>query len=296
MDNNKPKTLHLIGYASDAGGAKAGSAAGPEVLQKSPFLAQLEKHGIKLEWDKILKPLDSSSPKDQTVVQLCRELADRVYQLAIDEKFFVVFGGDHSSAIGTWSGAFQAVKQQGSLGLIWIDAHMDSHTPETSPTGNIHGMPVASLLGYGLPEYTELMSHHHKLDPRHLCLIGIRSFEPGEAELIKRLNVRVFFMEEVKQRGLEIIMQEAILHVTQQTAGFGVSIDIDSMDPKDAPGTGVQEPDGIPASELIHGLRLIAGHPKLMGVEIVEFDPKRDQNHLTEKLIPELLRSLTLGK
>jgi arginase len=212
----------------------------------------------------------------------------------VDDKFFMVIGGDHSSAIGTWSGAFQAIKQRGSLGLIWIDAHMDSHQPKTSHTGNIHGMPLACLLGYGEQEFTQLLSHHHKLDSRYLCLIGVRSFESEEAEFLKQLNVKIYYMDEVKQRGLSVIMQEAIKIVSEQTAGFGVSIDIDSMDPKEAPGTGVIEPDGLSAKELGKALHLLTNNPKLIGIELAEFDPTRDKQQLTEKVILELMRALFL--
>lgn len=289
------KKLHLLGYASDIAGAAAGSAKGPLVLRQSPYLAALENEKIKLSWGELLQPAHGDVHKVEKISYLCQQLAEQVAHLTREKKFFVVLGGDHSSAIGTWSGASHALKKEGSLGLIWVDAHMDSHTPQTSETGNIHGMPLACLLGQGASEFIHILDKSAKLNPENVSLIGVRSFEPGEEALLKKLNVRVFLMDEIKQRGLEAVMQEAIQRASHHTAGFGISIDVDSIDPQDAPGTGVAEPGGISGQELCNALSLLAEHPKLIGAEIAEFDPSRDKQHLTEKLISSFILSLAIG-
>lgn len=289
------KTIYLLGFASDLGGTSAGSADGPSVIAASPYLAKLHKNSLQLEWQDILTVDQATSRINSKlailamIADICQKLAKKVSKLTADKKFFTVIGGDHSSAIGTWSGASDALKNQGSLGLIWIDAHMDSHTPDTSPTGNIHGMPLACLLGYGPTSLTTILNNHPKLKPDNLCLLGVRSFESGEANLLKELNVRVFFMEEIKQRGLEAVMKEALQIATKNTAGFGISIDIDSIDPEDAPGTGVAEPNGILARELCDALQIFTNHPHLIGLEIAEFNPHLDVDHKTEKLISDLI-------
>ncbi len=279
-------TLHLLGYASGVAAALDSCADGPKTLQQSPYLADLANHGIETHWELMLEPKEGLAKKEQ-VQYLCKELAQRVDQLVKAKKFFAVIGGDHSSAIGTWSGASHACKEQGPLGLIWIDAHMDSNTPETSPTGNIHGMPLACLLGQGDIKLAP------PLNPNHVCLIGVRDYGAGEAELLKRLKVRVFYMDEVKERGLKVVMQEALRIVAHDTAHFGISIDIDGLDPEDAPGTGIRLPGGIFAKELFEVLKPLAKNPKLIGIEIAEFNPHQDIEKKTEKLIPELILALT---
>lgn len=288
------RLLHLIGYASSVGGPALTGGNGPIVLKESPYLSQLESHGLSLHWDSMITPGHSHLPKLQIIEQQCHQLANHVLRLTQDKQFFIVLGGDHSSAIGTWSGAKSALKNN-PLGLIWIDAHMDSHTPQTTLTGNVHGMPLACLLGYGNPSLTTILTHSPVLDPANVCLIGVRSFEEAEAALLNRLNVRIFYMDEVKERGMTAVMQEALSIVTKNTGIFGLSLDIDSIDPRDAPATDVSEPNGIRAHSLCDALSILAEHPQFIGAEIVEFDPSRDHDHKTEKLIPELIKSFVIG-
>lgn len=290
------KSISLVGYASDTAGAFSGSKDGPIIMQRSPYLQELSNKGMHLHWENIFTIEKTGGlSKLEMVAQINQNLAQQIKELSKNKKFFTVIGGDHSSAIGTWSGVYAAIKNKGPLGLIWIDAHMDSHTPESSPSGNIHGMPVACLLGYGDRSLTTILDKEPKLQPEHICIIGIRSFEAGEAELLEKLNVRIFFMEEVKQRGLDVVMQDALKIVTQGTAGFGISIDIDSIDPKDAPGTGTSVANGILADQLYKSFQNIANDPRLLGLEIAEFDPHRDKENKTEKLVSHLIASLVLG-
>lgn len=294
MLNNK--SLYLLGYASGIAGVGLGSGKGPIAIQNSGYLSRLLDAGIRLNWEKMFQSQPSQKSILSQVADLCGQLAQSTAKLVRDDKSFIVLGGDHTSGIGTWSGVSYAKRNQGDLGLIWIDAHMDSHTPETTPSGHIHGMPVACLLGYGDKSLTGLCDDLPKIKPENTCLIGIRSYESGEADLLKKLQVKVFYMEEVKQRGMSAVLEEAVKIVTRDTVGYGISIDIDSMDPNDAPGTGSIEPDGILGNELCSALGALSNDPRLLGVEIAEFDPDRDRDQITEKLVLKLISSVTLGK
>lgn len=284
----------LIGCASGLAGADAHSGDGPLAIQQSPYLSELTKLGIQYYWDGMIRPANDNAKLrvDESVRNLCIDLAKHVSDLVKKQQFFTVIGGDHSCAIGTWSGVYDAVHEKGDIGLIWIDAHMDAHTPETSESGRIHGMPVAAILGYGYSTLTSILNFNPKIKPENLCLIGVRSFEQGEAELLKRLNVKIYFMEEVRQRGFETVMREAIALVTRNTVAYGLTLDLDGIDPVEAPGVDVPEADGIHVSDLRKGLSLVAGDPKLIGAEIVEFDPSRDENHKTEKLFISLIGNM----
>lgn len=286
------KKVYLIGYASGIAGAHPESGEGPLVLQKSPYFSHLQFQPC---WYALVASEPQTLSKLEWVVQQTQKLAKLTENLVKNKKFFITVGGDHTCAIGTWSGVESAMSQQGPVGLIWIDAHMDSHTPQTTHTGNFHGMPLACLLGFGDKQLTHLLNPVAKIKPEHLCLIGVRSYEAEEAELLKRLNVRVFFMEEVQRRGMAAVMQDALHIVTQHTAGFGVSLDIDSIDPNDAPGTGVPAPAGIPANDLCQALSILSQDKRLIGAEITEFDPHQDKDHMTEKLILRLMTAITMG-
>jgi len=289
----KNKNIYLLGYASSIAGPDPTAGAGPLVLQKSSYLDALKESSLDLHWHLMINRIgEYTKSKLETITEDNQLLADSVAELVTDKKFFMVLGGDHTCAIGTWSGASYSMKKAGPIGLIWIDAHMDSHTPESSLTGNYHGMPLACLLGFGEPGLTSILDKAPKIKPEHLCLIGIRSFESAEDALLKSLNVRIYYMDEIENRGLKVIMQEALEIVTKGTAGFGISLDIDSIDPIDAPATDVSEPGGIRAKELCEALPIAARSPHLLGVEITEFDPHRDIEQKTEKLIPKLMTAL----
>lgn len=289
------KEICLLGFASDVAGARRGSADGPFFMQKSACMTALNKLGILFTWHDIIKPKQDRSIL-QIVASECQFLAQKIKNLVQKKQFFAVIGGDHSSAIGTWSGASYAIKDEGSLGLIWIDAHMDSHTPETSETGNIHGMPLACLLGYGDAKLTGILDETPKVKPEHVCLVGIRSYEPGEAALLEKLGIRIFYMDEIRQRGLDVVMRDAVSIAKTGTTHFGLSIDIDSLDPSDAPGTGTQEPNGIYAEEMYNALQHVAEDSQLIGIEIAEFDPHRDVDAMTEKVIVNMISSILLNK
>lgn len=275
----------LIAYASGIGGADLHCGEGPLVIERV-------LHSPHVSWEAIISPPTQSLRMDEAVKQICETLAKKVSHLVSKKKFVTVLGGDHTSAIGTWSGVFDAIHLQGDLGLLWIDAHMDSHTPETTESGRLHGMPLAALMGYGYPSLTSILHVNPKIKPERVCLIGVRSYECGEAELLKRLNVRIYFMDEVKARGLKTIFKEAIEIISQNTIGYGVSLDLDSIDPIEAPAVDVPAEDGLHAKELSNEIIEISDDPKLIALEIAEFDPSRDVDNKTEKIILDLMKGM----
>jgi len=285
------KQLSLIGYAAAIAGVDDATAKAPFVLQ------QVLQSTSWAHWLEILTPISNPNLRqDELIAEINTRLAKTTAALIKEKNFFCVIGGDHSAAIGTWSGVYDALHQKGEIGLIWIDAHMDSHTPETTESGRIHGMPLASLLGFGYPTLTSILQYTAKLKPENICLIGVRSYESGEAALLKRLNARIYFMDEIATRGFSTVLHEAAKHVAAHTVGYGISLDIDSVDPHDAPGVDVPEPNGIKAKDLCDGLSALIADPKLLAMEIVEFNPNRDQHQLTEKLMISLLNVIAQTK
>lgn len=285
--------LHLIGWASGMGGVNATGGDAPQVIQTSPDFAALKEVSV---WDAMIAPNPALQHPVNSIQDMAACLAQQTKKLVNEKKNINVIGGDHTSAIGTWSGVYDAIHPTGDLGLIWIDAHMDSHTPETTESGRLHGMPLACLLGHGYPALTSILQQAPKIKPENLCLIGVRSFEKGEAALLARLNVRIYYMDEVKERGFDVVFQEAIHHVKQNTCAYGVSLDLDAIDPHDAPGVDVPEPDGISVNDLYAGIESAAKDPAWIATEIVEFDPHRDKDHTTERVVIHLLTIIARAK
>lgn len=283
--------LEIFAYACDTGAPIQGSRLGPMALKKAGLESALNARGLASHWTVISlnytpPPSTSAIPVIQEVTKtLSHHIVDTVTQAAN----FIVLGGDHSSAIGSWSGAAQALRPAGPLGLIWIDAHMDSHTPATSPTGAIHGMPLACLLGYGNAALTDLLYRGPKLQPQHVCLVGVHSFEAAEAQLLHQLGVRVFFMEEVKMRGLSAVLSDALAIVTNHTAGFGISLDLDVFDPKAAPGVSTPAPGGLSSDEFVETIGLLTDRQGFIGMEIAEYNPTLDRHRMTADLVKRLL-------
>lgn len=282
------RKLRLIGAASDRGSARPGSALGPETLRRLGLARRLDRRGIPCSWESF-RPLVTGDDAVAAVADLCGRIARETADAVRAGDLFAVLGGDHSCAAGTWRGAAAALAGRGPLGLLWIDAHLDSHVPATSPSGALHGMPVACLLGHGPAALAHPEAWPAGLLPRHLCLVGVHSHEPAERALLERLGVRVYYLEEVARRGLPVVMEEALVRVREGTAGFGVSIDLDAVDPADAPGVAVAVPGGLRAAELLTAMARVRGHSGFLGLEIAELDPTRDRNRITAYLASELL-------
>jgi arginase len=278
------RQIELIGAAWGLGGADPGCAQAAEAL--IPLVAEsLARCGARVVLGPVLHPSPGERRKEAAVSKLCGALASAAAEAMRQARLPCVIGGDHSCAGGTWTGVARML--QGELGLIWIDAHMDSHTPGTSHTGRLHGMPLAWLLGqsddalYGLAAGV--------VDPEHVALIGVRSYEPEEKERLDRLGVRVFHIEEVRSRGLDSVAAEALLIATRGTAGFGVSIDLDAVTPEEAPGVGTPVPDGIEGAQLARVLRSYSVRPELLAIELVEYLPRLDPDGRSARVAVDLL-------
>jgi arginase len=284
------RQIEMIGAAWGLGGADPGCAEAPGVLV--PLLAQrLAACGMSALAGPILEPSPGERRKQFAVSRLCAQLAAAVAEARRRGRLPCVIGGDHSCAGGTWTGVARTVP--GALGLVWIDAHMDSHTPATSHTGRLHGMPLAWLLGqdddplYGLGAGV--------LEPKHVCLVGVRSYEPEEDERLRRLGVRVIFMDEVRSRGIDAVLDEALDIATAGTSGFGVSIDLDVVTPEEAPNVGTPVAGGVTSAELARALQEVAGRPALAAIELVEYSPRLDRDGLTGRIAIELLGAALCG-
>jgi arginase len=282
--------VELIGAAWGLGGADPGCAEAPVVL--APLLAQrLSACGVPVRIGPILEPLPGERRRQFAVSRLCSRLAAAVAEARRHARLPCVLGGDHTCAGGTWTGVARTLR--GPLGLLWIDAHMDSHTPATSHTGRLHGMPLAWLLGqdddplYGLAPGV--------LEPQHVCLVGVRSYEPEEDERLRRLGVRVVFMDEIRSRGIEAVLDEALERVSAGTAGFGVSLDLDVITPEEAPHVGTPVAGGVTSADLSRALEEIAGRPALAAVELVEYSPRLDRDGRSARAALDLLTATLCG-
>jgi arginase len=282
----------LIGAAIGLGAKDNRCEHGPAALTASGLVDRLQQQLPASEWVATLHARSGGRGQDvlPSITSFCGRLADATREVVRAENCAWVLGGDHSCAIGTWAGI--AAAQDGPLGLIWVDAHMDSHTPETSPSGAVHGMPLACLLGIGAPSLVRLGGYAPKLLPENVCVVGVRSFEPAEANLLQRLGVHVFSMDEIRRRGMTAVLAEATARVRMHTTAFGITIDLDAIDPGDAPGVGSPEPGGIAGEDLVAALAHLSRYDELVGVEIAEFNPDRDVDGVTAVLIYELLASI----
>jgi arginase len=276
--------IELIGAAWGLGGADPGCAEAPDAL--IPLVAErLSACGAAVSIGPTLHPPTAERRKEAAVSRLCGMLASAVADAMRRARLPCVVGGDHSCAGGTWAGVARML--QGELGLVWIDAHMDSHTPATSHTGRLHGMPPAWLLGQSDDDLYGLSAG--VVDPEHVALIGVRSYEPEEKARLDRLGVRVFHIEEVDRRGLDTVAAEALAIATRGTSGFGVSIDLDAVTPDEAPGVGTPVADGIAGAALARALRGYGARPDLVGIELVEYLPRLDPDGRSARVALELL-------
>ena len=291
-----PGPVTVIAAHSGLGAGDPRTGTGPRALGRAGIQDFLAQSGRATSWHDI-PGSKKAAPSDgvarlAAVSRTASGVASAVQRAIQSGAQTLVLGGDHSIAAGTWSGAANALGPGGRLGLIWLDAHMDAHVPQTTPSGNWHGMPVAHLLGHGVPELTGLARFGAALRPENLCLIGVRSYEPGEARLLEQLGVRVIMAGEVAARGFAACFAEALSIAGEQTGGFGVSIDLDVFDPGEAPGVGSPVAPGLAARPAIASLAGLSTAPGFLGLEIAEFNPARDVGGRTANLVTGLVGSV----
>jgi len=287
------RTIEAIGAASSLAGNRFGCCGGPRMLRHSGKVGVLaRKHGLLLNWQQVLEP-HTQIDKETALRELFYNLSCQVQTLVRQQHPFVFMGGDHACAMGVWGGVLSALQQRRNLGLIWIDAHMDSHTFATSDSGNIHGMPLAALLGQADPRLANIYGQHPFLDPSRLVLIGVRSYEKAEQQLLKQLGVQVYDMARIRQSGgLGVVLRRVLNSMRSRCHHYGITIDLDGIDPRDAPGVGVPVDGGLSGAALCRMLKGLGSDPALIGLEVSEFNPLRDKNHRTERLVEELIGSI----
>jgi len=285
--------IRIIGAASGLGAQDQGCEDGPVAFHRSQAWHELEHHP-RVDWGKTLFASDAPGLSEfGRIAALCRYLADEVAVALRADEFPLVIGGDHSVAIGTWSGVARFVGAP--PGLLWIDAHLDSHTPQTSYSGAVHGMPLACLLGRGDKRLLNIGRGGEQVSAAHTVVLGPRSYEPEEMDFLRQMGVRIIDSEEVQARGFAACLDEAIGIVAKAPAGFGVTLDLDAIDPMLAPGVGSPEPEGLWDGDVLVAMRRLSAMPGLRAVEIVEYNPDRDWQGTTARLIADLIGQILPG-
>ena len=298
------KSLSILGVPLGYGASMAGVDIGPAALRVARINQRIARLGYSVhDLGDMRLERPQTHPEDDEKLKYVREISTACEQLAVEVEEILkagqlplILGGDHSIAIGSFAGvASHYRKQSETVGLIWFDAHADMNTPETTPTGNIHGMPLSALLGYGAPELTNVGGFAPKLDP-HLCAhVGARDIDPGERELIRKLGIRFFTMREIDERGMPACMDEAIAIASRATGGYSVTFDVDVLDPGDAPGSGTLVRGGLTYREAHLAMEKIAETGGMCSLEMVEINTALDVNNKTAELGVELILS-ALGK
>jgi arginase len=230
------------------------------------------------------------------VLEVCERLAQRTLEIMDAGDFPLVLGGDHSIAMGTVSGVAAHFRQKSeSLGLLWFDAHGDMNVPGSSPSGNIHGMPLAHLLGNGDPELANILGYSPKVRPENVAIIGLRSIDSGEREILRESGITALTMRDIDERGMASVAAQAIEVVTDGTAGFHLSFDVDGCDPSVIPGSGTLVPGGVRFREAHLLMEYCADSDRLTSLEIVELNPFLDHGNVSAERTVELILS-ALGK
>jgi arginase len=297
------KDVRMIGVPMDLGAGRRGVDMGPSAVRYAGLGQLVQALGftysdggdISVPIPEIRAP--GRGPRYlKEIHRACERLAQRVEKLMDDGVTPLVIGGDHSMAIGTITGvASHFRKRDEKIGLIWVDAHADMNTPDTSPSGNIHGMPLGSVMGYGSPELVNLGGFSPKIEPDNVALIGIREVDPGEREIVLRSGIHYYEMMKVDARGMGAVIEEAIAHATRGTAGVHLSFDMDAVDPEYAPGVGTPVRGGLSLRESHLLMELVSDSGRLVSMEFAELNPIHDVANQTGQLLCELVGS-ALGK
>jgi arginase len=292
-----PKQIRVIGVPLDLGQSRRGVDMGPSAVRVAGLEARLEAIGHVVEDGGNVAVAIPEQKKEgaahakylKEITATCTKSADLVLKTLEAGKVPLVLGGDHSVAAGTVAGVAEFYRRQNQkIGLIWIDAHSDMNTPESSPSGNVHGMPLAAIMGLGPAELGNIFNFSPKVHPENCVLVGIRDVDAFEKENIRKAGVEVFTMRDIDERGMRSVMEEALRMAGRGTAGYHVSLDMDWIDPEDAPGVGTPVWGGATYREAHLAMEIISDHGRMLSLEIVEVNPVIDEHNQTADLAVEL--------
>ena len=296
--------IRILGVPMDLGQSRRGVDMGPSAVRVAGLQARLKQLGYQVE---DIGNISVKQPEEQhygdkrakylnEIAETCQGLAEAVEKTLGDEMMPMILGGDHSIAAGSVAGVSSFFRKQSKrIGLIWLDAHGDANTPESSPSGNVHGMPLAAIMGYGAAELAELCKFKPKIEPQNIAMVGIRNLDARERQLVKKAGVHVFTMRDIDERGMRDVMAEALRFASDDTNGIAVSLDMDFLDPTEAPGVGTPVRGGVTYREAHLALEMIADTRALVSFELVEINPVVDLHNKTAILGVELALS-GLGK
>ncbi len=304
MNFKAEKTVHIIGVPMDLGASRRGTDMGPSALRIAGLGAAIREMGYQVarEEDIAVPSMETRSSEDSKarfkpqILSVCTTLAGRVKEILDEDNFPLVIGGDHSIAMGTVAGAAAHFRDRNQeMGLIWFDAHGDMNIPGVSPSGNIHGMPLAHLLGRGDPDLANILGFSPKVNPEKVALIGIRDIDAGERKIIRESGIHVFTMRDIDEMGMAKVAREAMEIVTNETGGFHMSFDVDGCDPSVIPGSGTLVHGGVRFREAHLLLEYCADSRKMMSMEVVELNPFLDHGNVSAERTLHLITS-ALGK
>jgi arginase len=296
--------IRIIGVPMDLGASRRGVDMGPSALRVAGLQSRLKQLGRQVE---DIGNIAVRQPEEQhygeknakyleEIAATCKDVAEIVRKTLDEDLIPLVLGGDHSIAVGTAAGvAAHFRKESKRAGLVWLDAHGDTNTPESSPSGNVHGMPLAAIMGYGPAELVGLGGVRPMIEPRNVALVGVRDLDSRERKLIKESGAHIFTMRDIDERGMREVMSDALRFASDDTAGIAVSLDMDFVDPSDAPGVGTPVRGGVTYREAHLALEMIADTKSLVSFELVEINPVIDLHNTTALLGVELILS-GLGK
>ena len=294
------REIEIIGVPLDLGQRRRGVDMGPSALRVAGLQAKLEALGYSVT-DRGNVPVavaetkgrgDDRVPFLEEIAYSAERTAECVQQALARHATPVVLGGDHSVAAGTVAGVAAHFRAQGArIGLLWIDAHSDINTPETSPSGNVHGMPLAAVLGMGPALLSDLLGWSPKVLPQHTVVVGIRDVDVAERANIRHSGITVYTMRDIDELGLRAVMEKALQVVATGTAGFHVSMDMDWVDPTEAPGVGTPVPGGATYREAHLAMEILADHGGMRSLELVEVNPILDERNRTAALAVQLICS-----
>lgn len=296
--------IAILGAPLDLGAARRGVDMGPSALRLAGLGSRIAALGYPVEdlgnvfvEQQESTPLGPANAKYLSqIASACSSLADMVDRAVREGRFPLVLGGDHSVAVGTVAGVSNAYRQQEKrIGVIWVDAHADMNTPETSPSGNVHGMPLACCIGEGPAALTDIFGYAPKVEPRNVVLLGIRDVDLSERSGVRASGVNAFTMRDIDERGMRDAMEEALVLAGADTAGVHLSLDMDAVDPDEAPGVGTPVRGGITYREAHLAMEIVCDSGQLTSMEVVEVNPVLDSANRTALLAVELVLS-ALGK